>query len=513
MLSRVGLSCGTCGHRRSLEELRRDIAAKDAPPPTLAERWADALEGYLTPDPYLLRPSDSGMGRELDRLCGGGLTVGQTVALVSHGAGVGKTALLHQWLDGVAARSAEQHAAGGPISPVVMVTEMSERDVTIRALARQAGVPGYVLRDPRGPVGSRHIAGGETEGMAALIHASRAAERARSAMEHMTVIDRSRHVSVADLGEIVRRVRAFWEAQGVEVPAVVLGIDPLHRMIDLTRPEAEGIGQALTELLNLAQRERVIVIMTSDTTKGAASARGAVGGLQKSEDLAAAVEMAFRGSYQLLHLPDVALGLVTMRADDEHLSADDRARLAAQPEGTLYAELASAKSRWHSRGERAAYWLDPAMFRYRVAAARQMPRKEPDLEERILEYIAANPGCSEAAVRRDVKGGTHEIRKALHLLIRAHRIEDRGGDRGRELYPAWHRDPQNPHTAHSTGAVQGSVQGVRTGRGDRTCTEGLPLSGESPPSRTGSPGPSGRYNENGRAEEVDDLFEQGDPPA
>lgn len=249
ILTLTGYTCSSCGDGgiphdlEGLLEARRNGSAskEEKPPPTLADVWASSLEGYLRPDPWLLRPSDVGMGADLDHLLGGGLTVGQTVALVSHGAGVGKTALVHQWADGIAEMSARSLAAEGAVCPVVMVTEMTTADMTIRSLARQAGVGGYLLRDPRGPHGSRPLGGGETVGEAALAAAASAAEAWSPAALHMTPIDRRTRVTLGDLSGIVRAVRGSWLRAGADVPAVVVVVDPLHRLLDPTRSEVEGI--------------------------------------------------------------------------------------------------------------------------------------------------------------------------------------------------------------------------------------------------------------------------------
>lgn len=461
----------------------------EAPLPTLGDLWKDGLDGYLSPDPVLLRPSIAGMGPGLDRLLGGGLSPGQTMALVSHGAGAGKTAWLHQLVDGVADASARSLADRGSVTPAIMVSEMTIRDLTIRSLARRAGVEGYVLRDPRGPAGSRPLTSTETVGEAALMAARRAALECKEAAEHVTAIDRRTRVTISDLHECVRRVRASWEAVGANVETVVVAVDPIHRLLDPTRPEIEGLGEALTGLLDLAQAEAAIVMLTSDTTRAAASVRGSLGSLGRDE-LAAAVEMAFRGSYQLLHLPDVALGLVTMRADDEHLAAEDAARLEQEPEGTLYAEIASAKSRWHDRGQRAAYWLDPAMFRFRPTTGREMPQ-DVALEDRILEHVAEHPRCSEMSVRRGVKGRDTDIRTAVQKLLRTGQLLDTGDQRtGRKL--------ERPGTPQGTAPEQGREQGWEQVETQEAVPGGSPLQGESPPLGTGStPGPRAAIDDGG----------------
>lgn len=414
--------------------------APGKPPPSLAEIWERDLHAFLDPDPYLLRMQHAGMGRQLDKLLGGGLSVGQTCAVVSAGAGVGKTAFLHQVADGIAEASARAWDRGHEqglrpsVVPVVFVSEMTTRDISLRSLARRAGVSGTLLRDPRGEYGCRPLVDGVTIGEDALEQAQRAAVGFQDAAAFLTCVDRRARVTIDDLGMAVRMLRAFWQQSGASVPAVLVVVDPVHRLLDPTRPEVEALGTVLPQLLDLAQRTQAIVMFSSDTTRAAASARADAGKLSRGDELANAVEMAFRGSYQLLHLPDVALGLITMRADDESLAPEDRERLEREPPGTMYAEIVNAKSRWESRGQRAAYFLDPALFRYRAAASRAMPSEMP-LRDRVLEFVGANPGCSESRLREARLGGTHEVRKALVQLIGEGVVMDQGdANRGRKLY-------------------------------------------------------------------------------
>ena len=455
--------------------------------PTLADRWQEGLEGFLDPDPPLLRLSAAGMGPEIDRQLGGGLSPGQTLALASMGAGVGKTSLLHQTADGIAEANAQEHVRalerGRPpvLVPVVFVSEMTVRDLTLRSLARQAGVEGYFLRDPKGERGSRPLMGGVTYGEDALQRAAIAAELFQEAARFITPLDRRTRVTVPDLQRIVAGVRERWDAEGAQVPAVAVFVDPIHRIVDPARAEVEALGEGVTRLMDLAHREDAIVLFSSDTTKVAASARGEAGSLKRGTDLAASVEMAFRGSYQLLHLPDVALGLVTLAADDENLQAEDRARLASEPPGTMYAEVINAKARWDKRGRRAAYFLDPAMFRFRPTTSRALPRELP-LIDRICAYVATDPGCSENRVRRNVTGRTEDIRSAIQEALRDGRIRDEGtAGTGRKLHPG-----RNPH---GTRAEQGGNNLGNRSEGPGAVPGGSPYRGEPPRGTTSDPAP------------------------
>jgi hypothetical protein len=395
------------GSRFEVHPQRSDDSS---PPPTLAETWEEHLHAhFLNPKRFILRLATAGLGGSLDRILGGGLTLHQTVAFVSAGAGVGKTAYLHQLADGIAeANAAEyvhalEHGRDPVVVPVLFVSEMTTGDLTLRGLARQAGVEGYLLRDPRGERGSRPFTDGLTYGEDALRRARAAAGAFQEAARFLTIVDKRTTTTVADLEEAVRRIRRAWEDAACIVSAVVVIIDPIHRLIDPTRSEVEGLGHLLPAINGLAHRQDAIVLYSSDTTKLAAASRSSVSAKERADELADAIEAAFRGSYQLLHLPDFALGLITVRSDDESLPESERARLSFEPKGTLYAEIGSAKSRWESRGLRAAYLFDPALFRFRATAPRTLSG-ERSVRNRILDFIAGNTSCSEHKVKKGVTG-------------------------------------------------------------------------------------------------------------
>ena len=259
-VDRVARDPGLLGPDTFLERyVERQSVNGEPPPPSLADIWRNSLGSFLDPDPFILRPSDAGMGRDLDRLLGGGLTPGQTASIVSLGAGVGKTALVHQFADHVAEASAESYLRGleqdvrPAVVPVVFVSEMTVRDLTLRSFARQTGVEGYLLRDPQGPKGCRPLADGLTEGEGALVRAEAAAKGFEDAARFLTPIDRRTRVTIPELEEAVRRVRAHWRREGAVVPAVLVVVDPVHWLLDPARSEVEGIAQALQGLLDLAR--------------------------------------------------------------------------------------------------------------------------------------------------------------------------------------------------------------------------------------------------------------------
>ena len=483
----------------SLAELEHGAGG---PPRSLAETWHSSLPSYLDPDPFLIRPSNAGMGRELDRTLGGGLSPGQTAGLVAAGSGRSKTALLQQWGDGQAEASATrykralQEGVSASVTPVLFVSEMPVRDLTLRTLARLAGVDGSLLRDPRGAHGCRPLGDGVTIGEHALAQAARAAQRFRDAARFITVLDRRVHVTVADLETAVHRIRASWEAAECEVPAVLVIVDPIHRLLDPTRPEVEALGVALPAILDLAQRCEAVVLFTSDTTKAAVYGRSDAAAKPSGEALAERTELAFRGSYQLLHMPDFALGLVTLSAQSEALSPEDAARLAQEPRGTMYAEIVNAKSRWSPVGRRAAFWLDPAKFRFRPTTSRELPR-ELSLAERVIVFVEANPDSSENAARKRVEGRDKAIRETVKSLLNADLLEDHGSSTtGRRL--------RKPGTPQGTRPEQPSEQPREQGEGREVVPGALPGRGEPPSGTTLSSRFSGGTKRSARPDSVPD---------
>ena len=199
-------------------------------------------------------------------------------------------------------------------------------------------------------------------------------------------------------------------------------------------------------------------MLSSDTTKEAASTRKDLGGLDRGEKLARSIELAFRGNYQLLHMPDVALGLMTLRGDDESLSTEDRARLSREASGTIYAEVINGKARWDMAGRRAAYFFDPAMFRFRATDARGLTG-ERSLDDRIMDFIRREPGCSWNQLRTCVEGGNDRIKKTLKALVDDGRVDDRGDKIEKRLHI-----PENPRRTR-TGQGQDNLRTTGEGRG------------------------------------------------
>lgn len=356
-------------------------ADKDRALPTLAEQWAAGglVADILDNRRPLLRCEHAGLGSWLDDVLGGGLAHGETMAVGAAGAGVGKTALVHQLADGWAKWSAanlDASAGSGTraaVVPVVYVTEMGVRHLTIRTLAREAAVPGKLLRAPAhyGQTGDQAV-------RAALAVSGSLCKMA----EFVTPIDRTVNVgagvaAVNALRVHLERVRERWQERA-DVLATVLVIDPVHRLLDSSVDETRGLADVLGALLSVTQQAGLVTILTSDTTKSAAGQRNGdkkEGETAADDDMEARAEQAFRGSYQLMHVPDHVLMLDALdptrpahreKIDKSPVSAAFTAgRGETRDEwATVFAHLPSPKLRWGKVGDRPSYWYDRALFRF-----------------------------------------------------------------------------------------------------------------------------------------------------
>lgn len=371
-----------------------DVEAEDGegdgrPFPTLADRWADGLlDKALDPDKVLLQVEDAGLGRWLDRTLGGGLQPGNIVGLVSAGAGAGKTAFVHQLADGLAKHNAEAvaGAAGSgrraTVWPVVLVTEMRAEDLTIRTLSREAEVPGALLRAPKSWAGRQYEPGPDgripardgkelNAGQVAIERAREAAARFRPAADFLTIADRTTPLGeypVSTLERQALRAADRWEERGADVPGVVLVIDPLHRLGAQTEDTAE-LGAVLETVLNITHRNGFVTLFTSDTTKNAVELRTETAS-STAATLEQRAELAFRGSYQLLHIPDFAFALRALNPEREEeagaIPAEyfERERGGSPAWATVYADVVTPKLRWGKPGELPGFWYDRAIFRF-----------------------------------------------------------------------------------------------------------------------------------------------------
>lgn len=385
-----------------------DIPSADEPlrspsvalPPTLSSLWLDGeLVGQIIDDRRPLLTMDAaGLGAWFDQILGGGIAPGEMLGIGAAGAGVGKTALAHQMADGWAKASwiAWEGAQGSGhkprVTPVLYVTEMSARGLTIRTLAREAGVPGKYLR-----------ALGYFENVAATVaaKAGQAAGRFAGAARFITPVDRAQAIgagpaAVAALGAMAEQIRRNWEDAGAEVQAVVVVIDPVHRLLPGNQEETAALGDTLGKLLSVTQERGFVTVFTSDTTKAASAGRNNA----EPADLETEAEQAFRGSYQLLHMPDHAIALQVLDpAKPPHKVAIEKAGLLSAFErrtptedqwATVFAHLPSPKLRWGQVGDRPAFWYDRALFRFVP-----IPRPPKYAAANMPSYGAASSGIGQ----------------------------------------------------------------------------------------------------------------------
>ena len=276
-----------------------------------------------------------GWGDHLDRLLGGGIHPGYMLALGASAAGAGKTAWLMQIVDGLALRSAELVESGrpGPLTPILVLSEMSPSALTWRTLARWTGADSRIFR-----------AGASAERLLDRSDAGELVERtfeaAREALggplrgsRRWIRMLRPRGSGAALLEEAGRILERWREQLGRETGRPiwpVLVLDPVQRWQDPSKGEVEALNALVEGLAEMAQRKgkEWIVLLTSDTNKGTASGQTSGGVLQEAVG-------GFRGSYKLMHLVDAALYL--------HRTAD-----RAPDARALVLETVPVKNRWGS---------------------------------------------------------------------------------------------------------------------------------------------------------------------
>jgi len=274
-----------------------------------------------------------GWGEHLDRLLGGGIHPGYMLALGASAAGTGKTAWLMQIVDGLALRSAELLETGrpGPLTPILVLSEMSPAALTWRSLARWTGYDSRIFRAGRsaehllersdaGEVVDRAFRRGD-EALRGRLGAARRFIRMMSPQSSGKALLEEAGALLEDWRKLLARKtgREIWP---------VLVLDPIQRWQDPAKGEVEALNVLVETLGAHAQRKgrEWIVLLSSDTNKGTAAGQNNGGPLQEAT-------AGFRGSYKLMHLVDAALYLHRTA----HLAPDRRA---------LVVETIPVKNRW-----------------------------------------------------------------------------------------------------------------------------------------------------------------------
>jgi len=285
----VDLASWTFAARYSADDLDRDrdrllVSTERLPP------WTDTGSR----SPY----TGHGWGRHLNSILGGGLRGGEMVAIGATTAKAGKTSWLMQAVDGLALQSVEV-AAGrqtGPVTPVVVISEMSVAALTWRSLARWLG------RD------SSWFRAGASRPSREQGDVSKMWDDAHRALSHGAFADSRRFMlavpprMVTDdedspgLFTIVERWVDELDVAGDVVPIVVM--DPVQRFQGRLSPSGasavETLDAAAETLREWTDKGQWVTLLTSDTNKESASGRTKKEGL----DVAAA---CLRGSYSLTH--------------------------------------------------------------------------------------------------------------------------------------------------------------------------------------------------------------------
>lgn len=261
-----------------------------------------------------------GIGYHLSSIIGHGLAPCEIVGVAASTAGAGKTALIAQLIDGLITRSA-MIMRGAPaadwgniMTPVLLISEMSEQQLTWRSGARWLSVNSQVFRggktyksrlesdvdralvdvawdrfdnltDPAHPFGE---ALGEW-----AIHLT-----AREALDAITQDTDlfAAHITAAiqELTTVLSQSRGGIGLPGIVQPVVVL--DPIQRSQQGDLTDVEALNKLARVLRECAIREGWIIIITSDTNKATA-----IGQARRESTASEEAAAAFRGSYGLIH--------------------------------------------------------------------------------------------------------------------------------------------------------------------------------------------------------------------
>lgn len=363
-----------------------------------------------------------GLGDEFDEVLGGGLSPKMLVGLGAESAKSCKSMLVEQVIDGHCLRSAMvlSGALSGPVVVSYCLSEMSATSQSQRQLARWLGVDSNVFR--RGVKGActapglRRLAerlGREPASLAAEFLA-RADAHLRDGLlaraRDLRVIVDQRALEPDDrtrpgrprnhrrgvlllqaLAEAVRVDRArkakLWGRSEDQILPLIF-VDPIQRY--QREGDGDGVG-ALDELVEemraVADEDELVMLFTSDTQKASAQ-----GQHYKQKDLTPYQLAAhvFRGSYKLMHLPDLALVLKVDWPDSPGLPAT--------------ASLTAALNRWGM--PRAA----PLEFDLYPECGRYVPRRyAPAVDDIVPQQVEQDEAEVAAPVPR--KGGKFAPRK------------------------------------------------------------------------------------------------------
>jgi hypothetical protein len=381
-------------------------------------------------------PHRHGLGDDLDRVLGGGLNIGDLVAIGAAGAGAGKTAFEMQIADGLALRSEELVRSGRPgvLTPMLIVSELSPEELAFRTIGRLANVAHSILLAGR----SAERFHGAEEVDAAFSSAEKLLRGPLSALPRWQLVMRPHENRAEFMAEVGGIMKSLKERTASAYPDrqvwPVLIVDPIQRWQDPGVSEVEALNQLAEDLDASADREKWIAILTSDTNKNAATGETTSG------------VGAFRGSMKLQHACDVVLLL-------------DGGEPVTDPGTPRAATVDVLKTRRGPAGARVSFsWFAGRGLRFEPAKPPAPPRvTDPAAQVELLRTLVA----------RETARGT-ELTKTK---LKAYR-EDLGGCPEKKL-------ERLVDDAVAAGAVRLETANGRGGRRQRI----LPC----PPTETSSP--------------------------
>ena len=273
-----------------------------------------------------------GWGEDLDKLLGGGICPGYMLAVGAASAGAGKTAWIMQIADGLALRTSklvEQSTTEGeavdPLTPVLVLSEMSSAALTWRSLGRWTGYDAGAFR--AGASAAELLDWPQEKVLAAFNAAHNAlAGELGAARRFMRVLKsdiQGRPFVDRAVGVMRNWKKQLEDTHGRPVWPVVV-MDPIQRWQDPSKSEVEALNEIVEALGAAGHAEGWIVLMSSDTNKASAT------GDNSEKNDADRGRAIFRGSYKLQHLPDAAVFLE--RNED--------------PDGNYWLDVKAVKNRW-----------------------------------------------------------------------------------------------------------------------------------------------------------------------
>jgi uncharacterized protein YlaN (UPF0358 family) len=299
-----------------------------------------------------------GWGARLHERVGGGFAQGDVVVVGAASAGAGKTAFLMQLADGFALRSArlrEDKDNNAPLTPVLLVSEMSEKVLARRSLGRMTFTSARYFR--AGETAKQLRAGRE------LQYVKDAYEKARRVFDNdftaMCSLQRQARLSDFAGGPLVERLQRLlqlWQKELIKEhkrpvwPVVVL--DSIQHYQDARKGELEALNELSKALAAAAVKEGWVLLLTSESNK-----EGSKGETQGSG--------LFRGSYKLQHDVDFALTLGVSKEWD----------------GKRYIPLSVVKNRHEGAGEDLLYQWEGHSGFFRGLDQAEQERVEKAIKE------------------------------------------------------------------------------------------------------------------------------------